>query len=122
MSENVPCLGHSLAWRPSGNLIASTQKTHKHDVVFFERNGLRHGEFTLLDHNAIVHNISWNADSSILAIHSTNPGNSFSSMHFFGSKNYHWYLKYEIRASFADWDWDSEKPLLFHAFYDGMLR
>ena len=33
---------------PSGNLIASVQrKPHKHDVVFFERNGLQHGSFTL---------------------------------------------------------------------------
>lgn len=34
--------------RPSGSLIASTQRRpNKHDVVFFERNGLRHGEFSL---------------------------------------------------------------------------
>ena len=44
----VPGLEQSLAWRPAGNLIASTQRLpHRHDVVFFERNGLRHGEFTL---------------------------------------------------------------------------
>lgn len=56
-SENVPGLEHTLAWRPSGNLIVATQrfgfegggpgKTERHDVVFFERNGLRHGEFGL---------------------------------------------------------------------------
>ena len=35
-------------FRPSGSLIASTQrKPHRHDVVFFERNGLKHGEFSL---------------------------------------------------------------------------
>jgi len=29
-------------------LIASSQRRpHKHDVVFFERNGLQHGSFTL---------------------------------------------------------------------------
>lgn len=34
--------------RPSGNLIASTQeKPNRHDVVFLEKNGLLHGEFTL---------------------------------------------------------------------------
>ena len=34
--------------RTSGNLIASSQrKPNKHDVVFFEKNGLQHGEFTL---------------------------------------------------------------------------
>lgn len=44
-----------MVWRPSGNLIVGTQrfgfegggagKEGRHDVVFFERNGLRHGEF-----------------------------------------------------------------------------
>lgn len=34
--------------RPSGNLITSTQeKPNRHDVVFLEKNGLLHGEFTL---------------------------------------------------------------------------
>jgi hypothetical protein len=56
-SEAVAGLEHTLSWRPSGNLIVSTQrfgfegggagKDGRHDVVFFERNGLRHGEFTL---------------------------------------------------------------------------
>ena len=37
-----------LSNRPSGNLIASTERRpNKHEVIFFEKNGLRHGEFTL---------------------------------------------------------------------------
>ena len=41
-----------LHWRPSGNLLTSTERrqighTIKHEVVHFERNGLRHGEFVL---------------------------------------------------------------------------
>jgi elongator complex protein 1 len=56
-SEAVLGLEHTLAWRPSGSLIASTQrfgfpgggvgKMGRHDLVFFERNGLRHGEFAI---------------------------------------------------------------------------
>jgi len=56
-SEPVAGLEHPLAWRPSGNLIAGTQRfgfegggagrEGRHDVVFFEKNGLRHGEFGL---------------------------------------------------------------------------
>lgn len=56
-SEDIPGLEHTLVWRPSGNLIVGTQrfgfegggsgKAERHDVVFFERNGLRHGEFGL---------------------------------------------------------------------------
>ena len=35
-------------FRPSGSLIASSQrKPNKHDIIFFEKNGLKHGEFTL---------------------------------------------------------------------------
>lgn len=46
-SEDVNGLEANLAWRPLGNLIAASQLLpHRHDVVFFERNGLRHGEFT----------------------------------------------------------------------------
>ena len=34
--------------RPTGSLIVSSQhRPNKHDVVFFEKNGLRHGDFTL---------------------------------------------------------------------------
>lgn len=40
--------GDCLDFRPSGNLLASSQrKPHQHDIVFFEKNGLQHGEFTL---------------------------------------------------------------------------
>ena len=58
-------------YRPTGNLIASTQlKPHRQDVVFFERNGLQHGEFTLCagEGGWIVREVKWNNDSSVLAI------------------------------------------------------
>ncbi|KAJ2642863.1 putative elongator complex protein 1, partial [Coemansia sp. RSA 1694] len=48
IAEPIEALKHTLSWRPSGRLIAATEKLdHRHDVVFFERNGLRHGQFTL---------------------------------------------------------------------------
>ena len=90
-SEDVPGLEHPLVWRPSGNLIASTQRfgfegggagrEGRHDVIFFERNGLRHGDFTLsqigakdegVDHGRRfgykVRELAWNSDSNVLAI------------------------------------------------------
>lgn len=43
---NLNTLGFAL--RPSGSLIASTQdKPNQQDVVFFEKNGLLRGHFTL---------------------------------------------------------------------------
>ena len=57
--------------RPSGNLIASSQRRpNKHDIVFFERNGLRHGEFTLpfAVNEVKVRQLYWNLDSSVLCL------------------------------------------------------
>ena len=89
-SEAVAGLEHVLSWRPSGNLIVSTQrfgfegggagKDGRHDVVFFERNGLRHGEFNLreswkkttldgkINWGYAVKEVSWSADSNILSV------------------------------------------------------
>ncbi|KAL0568757.1 putative elongator complex protein 1 [Marasmius crinis-equi] len=91
-SEAVPGLEHTLAWKPSGNLIAGTQRfgfegggsgrAGRHDVVFFERNGLRHGEFELrptdigvqkqqdrsLKWGYKVRELSWNSESNIIAV------------------------------------------------------
>ena len=57
--------------RPSGNLIASSQRRpNRHDIVFFERNGLRHGEFTLPVgvSDVTVRELYWNIDSTVLCI------------------------------------------------------
>lgn len=93
-SESVPGLEHTVSWRPSGNLIASCQRFGKgglgagregrHDVVFFERNGLRHGEFSLLEKDFgslternesvqlqwgyAVKEIGWSSDSNVFSI------------------------------------------------------
>ena len=89
-SEAVAGLEHTLSWRPSGNLIVSTQrfgfegggagKDGRHDVVFFERNGLRHGEFTLrepwrkttidgrIDWGYSIKEVAWSSDSNILSV------------------------------------------------------
>lgn len=98
VSEAVDGLEHTLAWRPSGSLIASTQRFTDSDgdevlnVAFYERNGLRHGEFnTRLDptEEQIV-NIEWSANSDVMAFHTNN------CVRVWSTKNYHWYLKQEI--------------------------
>lgn len=90
-SEITPGLEGVLAWRPSGGLIASAQRfgyegggigrPGRHDVVFFERCGLRRGEFGIRDSvvstgasgtNSAwgykVKELLWNTDSTILAL------------------------------------------------------
>lgn len=96
VSEAVDGLEGSVSWKPSGQLMAGVQRTdHDAQVVFFERNGLRHGEFSLRlgDHMRDQWTqrirLVWNVDSSILAV-------CFRDrVQFWTIGNYHYYLKYE---------------------------
>ncbi|CAE6454047.1 unnamed protein product [Rhizoctonia solani] len=121
-SEYTPGLEGVLAWRPSGGLIASTQRfgyegggvgrQGRHDVVFFERCGLRRGEFGIhsgfkTDNAGIttsngpwsykVKELLWNTDSSILALWIERTG--VDCVQLWTTGNYHWYLKQEIVPS-----------------------
>ena len=78
----------AVCFQPNGSLIAGFQireladKTHKHEIIFWESNGLRHGNFELpLIHpqnqslikiksnsDCFITNIQWNQHSSILAL------------------------------------------------------
>ncbi|KAI6007771.1 pol II transcription elongation factor [Pisolithus orientalis] len=113
-SEPVPGLEANVAWKPNGSLIASTQfdvrsgpqDTHmngNHYVVFFERNGLRHGEFSLrrpLTNNTSFYRVKdllWSPDSAILAVWIEHTEGD--TVQLWTSSNYHWkvlYLKQEI--------------------------
>ena len=61
-----------ICWRPSGNLIACCQrKPTSYDVIFYESNGLQHGQFTLINDDQskwIVVELLWNADSTVLGV------------------------------------------------------
>ena len=93
-SEPLAGLEHPMAWRPSGNLIAATQRfafegggvgiEGRHDIVFFERNGLQHGHFELRPKEFMadakgkdvaarqwgyrVRELSWSSDSNVLCV------------------------------------------------------
>lgn len=82
-SEGLPGLEAALAWRPSGNVIASLVRygyegggegrKGRWDVAMLERNGLRHGGFELREAEKVwadgyIHDMAWNADSEVLAI------------------------------------------------------
>ncbi|XP_069834097.1 elongator complex protein 1 isoform X2 [Dendropsophus ebraccatus] len=102
-SEPVEGLEQALSWKPSGSLIASTQsKPNKHDVIFFEKNGLVHGEFTLpfAKGDVQVRELLWNSDSTILAVwlqdieKEGSKSNTYVQLWVVG--NYHWYLKQSL--------------------------
>lgn len=116
VSEPVDGLEGALSWRPAGNLIAGVQRFQDRvDVVFFERNGLRHGQFTLrltpeqLSTPNEHIRLSWNSDSTILAI------SMAGCTQLWTMGNYHWYLKQEIQTSSllptSSVVWHAEKPL-----------
>ncbi|XP_030327212.1 elongator complex protein 1 isoform X5 [Strigops habroptila] len=131
-SEPVSGLEQALSWKPSGNLIASTQeKPNRHDVVFLEKNGLLHGEFTLpfQKGQVKVNELLWNADSTILAIwledlkvDSSNP-NSYVQLWTTG--NYHWYLKQSLHFGNLEENrlvsllWDRENLYRLHVLCQG---
>ncbi|WQF81669.1 Putative elongator complex protein [Colletotrichum destructivum] len=117
VSEPVDHLEAGLSWRPSGNLIAGIQRLEdRTDVVFFERNGLRHGQFTLrsADGPLSAHKkigLEWNSDSTVLAVVLSD------RIQLWTTGNYHWYLKQEVplTSAFAGLAWHPEKPLRFVA-------
>jgi elongator complex protein 1 len=128
-AEAVPGLEHTLSWRPSGNFIVSTQRfgtfpgggkgrEGRHDVVFFEKNGLRHGEFGLRHETPgvckadvkdrkfgyKVKEVCWSADSNVLLVWieeaAGDTGESYyctshmiltRSVQLWTTGNYHWY-------------------------------
>lgn len=113
VSEPVDGLEGALSWRPAGNLLAGVQRFADHvDVVFFERNGLRHGQFTVrstepLGDPSLKISLEWNTDSTVLAV-------SFAStVQLWTTGNYHWYLKQEIllKSPFSHASWHPEKAL-----------
>lgn len=119
-SEPVDGLLGALSWRPAGNLICGVQCLEgRADVVFFERNGLRHGQFPLRlteeEMQTGINDISlkWNIDSSVLAVCLKD------KVQLWTMGNYHYYLKQEIFPMSSSNEksvylqWHPEEPLKF---------
>ncbi|KAI5477208.1 elongator complex protein 1 [Pseudohyphozyma bogoriensis] len=104
-SEPTNGLEHTVAWQPSGSIIAATQKVvdeesgevASHHVIFFERNGLRRYEFALREvdrKESRVEELAWNTDSTLLAVWIKRKG--VDVVQLWHRNNYYWYLKQEI--------------------------
>ncbi|RMZ66090.1 elongator complex 1 [Pyrenophora seminiperda CCB06] len=128
VSEPVDGLEGSLSWRPSGNLIASTRRTAENvEVVFFERNGLRHGQFDLrftpeeLTALTTPLSLKWNSDSNVLAVSYPN------KVQLWTMSNYHYYLKQEhsfpeTASRTVACNWHAESPLVVALSTSGALQ
>ena len=105
VNEAVDGLEHNLSWKPQGSLIASTQRhidkeeeengeEQVLDLVFYERNGLRHGQFNtrLNPETETIESLTWSSDSEILLFQ------LHDRIQLWTTKNYHWYLKQELFA------------------------
>uniref|UniRef100_A0A669BZL6 Elongator complex protein 1 n=1 Tax=Oreochromis niloticus TaxID=8128 RepID=A0A669BZL6_ORENI len=126
-SEPINGLEQALCWKPSGSLIASTQRhPNKHSVVFMEKNGLLHGDFALplSKVQAKVKELLWNSDSAVLAVWLEDMRNKKKSLHsavqLWTVANYHWYLKQSLEFGPDPQKapvcvcWDPERPLRLH--------
>lgn len=134
-SEVVNGLEQSLGWKPTGSLIASTQRhPNKHSVVFMEKNGLLHGDFTLpFEKDQVkVKELLWNSDSTLLAVwaedlkpRENDHPNTYIQL--WTVSNYHWYLKQSLHfgneplKAPACVCWDPEKALRLHILTSGLV-
>ncbi|XP_071449948.1 elongator complex protein 1 [Hetaerina americana] len=130
-SEDVDGLEPPVSWKPSGALIASVQRLpNKYMVVFFEKNGLRHGEFNLPfgPNEVLVKDLSWNADSTLLAVHCESmkgSENLSGYIQLWSVNNYHWYLKKVVRyATYGQislFSWDTLSSYRLHFVCGGSI-
>lgn len=116
-SEPVTGMEHNLSWKPQGSLIASVRRsTHLGDeasleIIFFERNGLRHGEFdSRLPLEENIKDLCWNSSSEILTLVLDD------RIQLWTTKNYHWYLKqeiYEAKVNFVKWHMEKDLTMMY---------
>ena len=121
-SESIPGLESCFAWKPSGSLLASSQrKVHRHDIIFFELNGLQHGEFTLpfKTDQVFINKLEWNSDSTILAILSSDLFKNVTYLQLWTVSNYQWSLKQsiELEEKIMWMSWDSEQLYHLHVCF-----
>lgn len=128
-SEPVDGLLGALSWRPSGNVMSGIKRLEDRiDVVFFERNGLRHGQFPLRFAKDEIVNLSsnisvkWNIDSSVVAVCLKD------RVQLWTMGNYYYYLKQEIilppsksKTKSVSLEWHPENPLRFMIYSEGIM-
>ncbi|RWS23458.1 elongator complex protein 1-like protein, partial [Leptotrombidium deliense] len=122
-SEDTDGLENLIAWKPSANLLASSQQLlNKHQIIFFEKNGLRHGEFTLpyKPGSLIPEHISWSPDASLLSIVALERKEDSENqiLMIWSTNNYHWYQKQTYyfgsrKITAIQWDSLSRFRLIF---------
>ncbi|KAJ0404018.1 hypothetical protein P43SY_001412 [Pythium insidiosum] len=124
----IPRLGATLAWAPDQSLLASHEaRKDQLAVVFFERNGLRHGEFSLPSEwraaTSRVLALAWSAASDVLAVHVADDARGRDRVLLWSRNNYHWFLKQQLCVrGLRALRWDDERALVLHALGDAAVE
>ena len=124
--EDVP-----LAWQPRGALIAAAARATddvNDRIVFYERNGLRRGDFTIPGSDeARVTSLAWSADSACLGVAVRYAKTGERAVQIWTRSNMHWYLKHETRYDASEgkvcMEWDLESGSTLRAYTErGLLE
>lgn len=113
-SELKDGLENMLCWKPSGEIIATSQQHfNRHEISFIEPNGCKFGSFTLPVPYCefILHQIIWSSDSSILCVWGNFKNSLRQKLMLWTRNNCHWYLKRELV-------FDGENEKLARAAFD----
>lgn len=95
-------LQRPISFMPSGSLAAGYARIQGKDgqvenqIIFWEKNGLRHGEFTLPDRDFSVVHMQFNADSSLLALLCLKDDRSEMSILVCARSNWAWQVKQRV--------------------------
>ncbi|EFN87660.1 Elongator complex protein 1 [Harpegnathos saltator] len=91
-SEPTNGLEECLAWKPSGSLIAVSQRlNNKLIIALFEKNGLKHREFSLPfeTKEVTVKDLFWSPDSQVLAVTCEESDTKNTILQLWTENNYH---------------------------------
>ena len=99
---------------PNGSLVAGF--SHRmlpngqplREIIFWERNGLRHGEFQLPDKQGLmVKALEFSLDTTFLALHCVNPETKNEKIMIFVRSNWKWYCKkvIDLESPLATFKW-----------------
>ncbi|VVC39279.1 WD40/YVTN repeat-like-containing domain,Quinoprotein amine dehydrogenase, beta chain- [Cinara cedri] len=91
ISEPLSGIEAVLSWKTTKELISFSQHINeKYCISFMEKNGLKHGEFSIPS-TINVKQLLWNHDSSILCIQCVKSNNNY--LLFLSCTNYSWQIK-----------------------------
>jgi elongator complex protein 1 len=102
-----------VSFMPSGSLVAGFSSRTlpggqvSREVIFWERNGLRHGEFPMPDKQGlVVKNLEFSLDSALLALHCFAPDSS-ELVYIMYRSNWKWFCKQAIHLDkpLANFKW-----------------